>query len=104
LARAKYSNAPSRATSSSTGAATDKEIVAAVAAREIVVSKFIFTASEAANFTLESASGTAIFKALNVTGLNSGELDDLHTAAGEALTWTTNTGDGELYLEYYLRS
>ena len=90
-------------TISGSGAQTDKEIVAAVTNKRIHAKRFVFTASAAATLTVNSRTGstnTPIIKMLNTTNAVLEGFDFLKTKSGEALVYTTSTGDSEVYVEY----
>lgn len=91
---------PKSATASSTGAATNAEIVAAVTDKRIRVKKLILNSSAATDWDLISGS-TTIFSLKSVKDFAIDDAEALNTNVGENLNYTTTAGNSEVYVEYY---
>lgn len=88
------------ATASSTGAASDVEIVAADSNERVIVRKLLFTTSASATFTLKSGSTVL----LDMEATNGMILDDpkaLVTGVNENLNYSTDAGNSKVYVEYF---
>lgn len=84
-----------------TGAATDKEIVAADTNERIGIYKLVFTSSAECDFTLKSGSTVLLGPTEPVKQMVLDQTQCLVSGVNENLSYTTDTGNSQVYVEYF---
>lgn len=86
---------------SNTGAATNKEIVAADTDERLIIRKLIFTSSASAAFTLKQGSTTLLGPTKAITSLVIDDPRSLVSAINANFNYTTDAGNSNVWIEYF---